>query len=518
MTTGPDSVAAYRPFDSVLVANRGEIAVRVLRAAREHGLRAIAVASEADRTAPHVLCADTAAVIGPGPAKDSYLDVDRLLAAARDTGAEAVHPGYGFLSESAEFARRVQDAGLVWIGPPPDVIDALGDKVRAKETARRVGVPVLDGYEGDPDDVDAVREAAARIGYPLLVKAAAGGGGRGMRVVQDEDGLADALGSAQREAASAFSSGRVFLERFVDPARHIEVQVVGDTRGGVLHLGERECSVQRRYQKVVEESPSPAVDEGLRTRLGEASERLVGAIGYVGAGTVEFLVGPPDERGECEFWFLEVNTRLQVEHPVTEEVTGVDLVGLQFFAAAGEPLPLAASPEPRGCAIEVRVCAEDPSRGFTPQVGELVHVELPRGPGIRVDAGVRSGSVVSEHYDSLLLKLIASGPDRDTARARLLRALDSLVLLGPRTNVGFLRRIVAHPEFAAGRLSTDFLTRHGIGGESAEPLPDEAVVAAIVGERLTVRAEAGGGGGHGGAAGVWDVLGPWRAVGEGRSS
>jgi len=503
----------YRPFASVLVANRGEIAVRIIRAVREAGLRSIAVASEVDRTAPHALLADTTAVIGPGPARESYLDIDRVLAAARDTGAEAIHPGYGFLAESAEFARRVQEQGLVWIGPPPDVIDALGDKVRAKETASAAGVAVLGGYTGEFSDPHAVRDAAKRLGFPLLVKAAAGGGGRGMRVVRTATDLAGAIASATREAESAFGSGRVFLEPYVDPVRHVEVQVVGDAFGNVVHLGERECSVQRRHQKIVEESPSPVVDAELRATMGTAAEDLVRAAGYVGAGTVEFLLGP-----DGNFWFLEVNTRLQVEHPITEMVTGLDLVDLQLRVAAGQPVGLD-PPAPRGHAIEVRVCAEDPGNRFAPQVGEILYLHLPAHPGVRIDAGVRTGSVVSEHYDSLLLKLIAYGADREEARRRALHALDAMIVLGPRTNVAYLRAILCHDSFVRGDLSTSFLADHFDGWAPSDDVPDRVLAAAAIGEHLT---RSGGTlGSSAGAAVVptpWTTIGPWRAVGGGDAS
>ncbi len=504
---------AYRPFASVLIANRGEIAVRVIRAIREAGLRSIAVASEADRAAPHALLADTTAVIGPGPARESYLDMDRVLAAARDTGAEAIHPGYGFLAESAEFARRVQEQGLVWIGPPPDVIDALGDKVRAKETAKAAGVAILGGYTGDFSDPRVVRDAAEKLGFPLLVKAAAGGGGRGMRIVRTVSELAGAVSSATREAESAFGSGRVFLEPYVDPTRHVEIQVVGDALGNVVHLGERECSVQRRHQKIVEESPSPVVDADLRAKMGAAAEDLVRAVGYVGAGTVEFLLGP-----DGRFWFLEVNTRLQVEHPITEMVTGLDLVDLQLRAAAGQAIELDAALAPRGHAIEVRVCAEDPANRFAPQVGEILYLHLPAHPGVRVDAGVRTGSVVSEHYDSLLLKLIAYGADREEARRRVLHALDAMVVLGPRTNVAYLRAILCHDAFVRGDLSTGFLAEHFDGWAPSDEVPDRVLAAAAIGEHLTRSRGTNGSAGGATVPTPWTTVGPWRSVARGDRS
>ncbi len=499
----------HRPFSSVLVANRGEIAVRVLRAAREAGLRSIAVASEPDRLALHSLTADMCAVIGDGPAAESYLDMDRVLAAARDAGAEAIHPGYGFLAESAAFARRVQEQGLVWIGPSPEVIEALGDKVRAKALARAAGVPVCPGYEGDVSDAAAVLAAATQIGFPLLVKAAAGGGGRGMRIVTAPGELAAALDSAAREAQGAFGSGRVFLEKYVEPARHVEIQIVGDAHGNVLHLGERECSIQRRYQKIIEESPSPVVDPELRARMGEAAVALAKEAGYVGAGTVEFLLGPGGD-----FYFLEVNTRLQVEHPVTEMVSGVDLVRLQFAVAAGEVLPRTTAPEPRGHAIELRVCAEDPAFQFAPQSGRIVYLRLPTRPGVRIDAGIRTGYEIPTHYDSLLLKLIAHGSTREQARTRALRGLADLLILGPQTNVAYLRAILEHDAFVAGDLSTSFIAEHMAGWAPDTRVPPEVLMAAAAGEFLGPRAAADVPEGDGAAPvpTAWYGLGSWRVV------
>jgi len=505
------STSAYRPFRSVLVANRGEIAVRVLRAARLAGLEAVAIASEPDRTALHALEADRCEVIGAGPVAESYLDAGKVLAAAARTGADALHPGYGFFAENADFARQVLDAGLVWIGPPPDVITRLGDKVEAKALARAAGVPVLPGYEGALDDPETALAEAERIGYPLLVKAAAGGGGRGMRVVRDAASLPGALESAAREALGAFGSDRVFLERFVDPARHVEIQILADAHGHVVHLGERECSVQRRHQKIVEESPSPVVDPALRQRMGDAAVALTKAVGYVGAGTVEFLLGP-----DGEFYFLEVNTRLQVEHPVTELVTGLDLVDLQFSVAAGEPLPITQEDvRPRGHAIEVRVCAEDPAQRFAPQTGRIWHLELPGGPGIRVDEGVRAGYEIPPHYDSLVLKLIAFGPDRARALARLLGGLRKLVILGPGTNVEYLAAIVGHEAFASGDLSTGFLDDHLADWTSRSDVPDAVLAAAVASEMLARVGTNGGAGGAGVAEpDPWQELGPWRTVGQ----
>ena len=507
--------APYRPFRRVLIANRGEIAVRIVRACREMGLETVAVASEPDRAAPHAMAADRCVVLGAGPASESYLDAGKVLAAARESGADAVHPGYGFFSERAEFAQRVVDAGLVWIGPPPAVIDRLGDKVQAKDLARRAGVPTGASYEGEVTDHDAVLRAADAIGWPVLVKAAAGGGGRGMRIVHEPAKLREALDSASREAAAAFGSGRVFLEKFLEPARHVEIQVLGDVHGDVVSLGERECSIQRRHQKVVEESPSPAVGPELRRRMGDAAVALAKSVGYVGAGTVEFLLAD-----DGSFSFLEVNTRLQVEHPVTELVQGLDLARWQIRASMGEPVAeLVRDWTPRGHAIEMRVCAEDPAMQFAPQAGRVLHLELPQGPGVRVDCGVRAGYEIPTHYDSLLAKLIVHGATREQAIDRALLALREFVLLGPATNLEYLRAIVGHPEFRAGRLSTSFLARHLADWKPEGAAPPEALLAAAAAELLV-----GGRGGQGAgrasgdaaeSATPWQTLGPWRVLGGG---
>ncbi|MDR7481520.1 MAG: biotin carboxylase N-terminal domain-containing protein [Armatimonadota bacterium] len=456
-------------FSTVLVANRGEIAVRIIRTCRELGVRAVAVYSEADAATPHVALADEAIPIGPAEPARSYLDGARLIDAARRAGAEAVHPGYGFLAEDAGFARACADAGLVFIGPPAEVIARFGDKTAARRLATEAGVPVVPGVEEAPDD-GALWDAAARLGFPLLVKAAAGGGGRGMRVVHRPDDLPAAVAAARREARAAFGSDAVFLERLLERWRHVEVQVLADAHGGVVHLGERECSVQRRYQKVVEEAPSPAVDPPLREALGEAAVRLARAAGYVNAGTIEFLV---DGR---TFFFLEANTRLQVEHPVTELVAGVDLVAAQLRIAAGEPLAWRQEDlAPRGWAIEARVYAEDPEAEFAPSPGRVLHLAEPHLPGVRIDSGVAAGVEIPPFYDPLLAKLIAWGTDREHARRRLERALAEYVILGPRTNVSFLRAVVGHPAFAAGALTTGFLAEEFAGWR--RPEPPEAVVA-----------------------------------------
>jgi geranyl-CoA carboxylase alpha subunit len=456
-------------FDTLLIANRGEIACRVIRSARAMGLRTVAVHSDADTQARHVREADLSVRLGAGPARDSYLDPAKLIAACRASGAQAVHPGYGFLSENAAFARALRDAGLVFVGPPPEAIDALGNKSAAKQLAARLEVPCLPGYQGAAQDDDTLVAQARRVGAPLMIKAAAGGGGRGMRAVDDlsdETALRAAIASARAEAASSFGDGTLLVERRVLRARHVEVQVFGDTHGGYVHLGERDCSTQRRNQKVLEEAPAPGVTEALRARMGEAAIRLAREVGYVGAGTVEFLLEP-----DGAFWFLEMNTRLQVEHPVTEAVTGLDLVEWQLRVARGEPLPLAQEAvRIEGHAIEARLCAEDPYAGFAPQVGPIAAWRMPSGDGLRVDHGLGDTAAVSPHYDSMIAKVIAHGEDREAARARLLAALADTSVMGLRTNRDWLRRCLAANAFAAPALSTAWLGE-ALGGWDA-PIPE----------------------------------------------
>ena len=431
------------PLSSLLVANRGEIAGRVFRTARAMGLRCIAVYADADAGAPFVAQADEAVRLPQG-----YLDGPAIVAAALATGADAVHPGYGFLSESAAFAAEVEAAGLTWVGPPPDVIDAMGDKLAAKRAATAAGVPSLRASD-DP-------AADAEIGYPLLVKAAAGGGGKGMRVVGAPGDLAEAVAAARREAASGFGDDRVFLERYIARARHVEIQILGDAHGGLVHLGERECSIQRRHQKIVEESPSPALDPDLRAAMGDAALRLARAIGYRSAGTVEFLV----DDATREFFFLEVNTRLQVEHPVTEEVTGIDLVREQLRVAAGEPLGYGEDAVSfRGHAIEARLYAEDPAAGFLPATGTLAAFAPATDPAVRWEAGVEAGSVVGLDFDPMLAKVVAHAPTRAEAAARLALALERLHLGGVSTNRDLLVATLRHPAFVAGDTTTDFIDR-----------------------------------------------------------
>ena len=445
------------PIGKLLIANRGEIAARIMRTAHDLGIATVAVYSDPDAGAPYVGLADEAVRLPGAAPADTYLRGDLIIAAAAATRADAVHPGYGFLSENEAFARACADAGLIFVGPGPGTIAAMGSKVQAKALMAAADVPVLPGVTiASTDDLDDLAAAAADIGFPLLVKAAFGGGGRGMRLVGDPAGLAEAVRSARGEAASAFGDGTVFLERFVTDPRHVEVQILGDTRGRVVHLFERECSIQRRYQKIVEECPSPAVDEELRAALTSAAVAAGQAIGYIGAGTVEFVLGQ-----DGSFFFLEVNTRLQVEHPVTEEVTGLDLVELQLRIAEGEPLPPAAvGATISGHAIEVRLYAEDVAAGFLPVTGPLHRFVIPPAPGVRTDTGFRDGSVVSPHYDAMLAKVIAHGRTRADAAKRLARTLDRAQIHGLTTNRDLLAAILREPEFLAGRTDTGYLSRH----------------------------------------------------------
>ena len=459
-------------FERVLVANRGEIAVRVMRTLRRLGIEAVAVYSDADAEAPHVRAAQRAVRLGPPPAAESYLRIDAIVEAALASGAQAIHPGYGLLSERADFARACAKAGLTFVGPSPEAIALLGDKVAAKAAAEVAGVPVVPGLHR-PGLADAeIAEWAAGQELPLLLKAAAGGGGKGMRVVRDRAELPAALAAARREAKAAFGDDAMLAERYLEHARHIEIQIIGDEHGAVLHLGERECSLQRRHQKLIEESPSPIVDADLRARMGAAAVELARSCGYTNAGTVELIVDADDP---SSFYFLELNARLQVEHPVTEAVTGLDLVELQLCVAAGEPLGLTQEDvRLDGHAIEVRVCAEDPANGFLPDTGRIVVYREPTG--VRTDSGVEQGSEVSAHYDSMLAKLIAHGPDRATALATLRTALTELRLLGPTTNAPYLRALLDRPEVRAGDLDTGLVERLG---DAVAPPPPAAELPAI---------------------------------------
>lgn len=464
-------------FDTVLVANRGEIAVRVVRTLRSLGVRSVAVYSDADADARHVREADTAVRIGPAPAAESYLSAERLLEAAARIGARAVHPGYGFLAENAEFARACEAAGLAFIGPPADAIALMGDKIRAKETVKAAGVPVVPGSSGsgltDAQLVDAARE----IGMPVLLKPSAGGGGKGMRLVRDEARLAEEIAAARREARASFGDDTLLVERWIDRPRHIEIQVLADGHGNVVHLGERECSLQRRHQKIVEEAPSVLLDEATRAAMGEAAVQAARSCGYRGAGTVEFIVPGGDP---SRYYFMEMNTRLQVEHPVTELVTGLDLVEWQLRVAAGERLPFGQDDvRLTGHAVEARLCAEDPARGFLPSGGTVLRLREPQGDGVRTDSGLTEGTEVGSLYDPMLSKVIAYGPDRATALRKLRAALAGTVTLGVQTNAGFLRRLLAHPAVVSGDLDTGLVEREAdslVGGE----VPAEVYAAAAL--------------------------------------
>ncbi|MEU6606597.1 acetyl-CoA carboxylase biotin carboxylase subunit [Streptomyces shenzhenensis] len=462
-------------FETVLVANRGEIAVRVIRTLRALGVRSVAVFSDADADARHVREADTAVRLGPAPAAESYLSVERLLAAAARTGAQAVHPGYGFLAENADFARACAQAGLVFIGPPADAIALMGDKIRAKETVRAAGVPVVPGSSGSGLSDARLAAAAREIGMPVLLKPSAGGGGKGMRLVREASALEDEIAAARREARASFGDDTLLAERWIERPRHIEIQVLADEHGNVVHLGERECSLQRRHQKVVEEAPSVLLDEATRAAMGAAAVQAARSCGYRGAGTVEFIVPGGDP---SSYYFMEMNTRLQVEHPVTELVTGLDLVEWQLRVAAGERLPLAQR-EIRltGHAIEARICAEDPARGFLPSGGTVLRLREPQGDGVRTDSGLSEGTEIGSRYDPMLSKVIAYGPDRATALRRLRAALAETVTLGVSTNAGFLRRLLAHPAVVAGELDTGLVERVVAGLVPAE-VPEEVYEAA----------------------------------------
>jgi 3-methylcrotonyl-CoA carboxylase alpha subunit len=449
-------------FASVLIANRGEIACRIAATARRMGLRTIAVYSDADAGAPHVKACDEAYPIGPAPARDSYLAIDKLLAVAKDSGAACIHPGYGFLAENADFAEACAQAGIVFVGPPPAAIRAMGLKDRAKALMQEAGVPVVPGYHGDQQDAAFLKRKAYEIGYPVLIKAVAGGGGKGMRLVERHADFDAAIEAARREAASAFGDDRVLIEKYITAPRHIEIQVFADTRGNAIHLYERDCSLQRRHQKVIEEAPAPGMTNDVRARMGAAAVAAAKAVGYAGAGTVEFIADGAGGLKRDGFWFMEMNTRLQVEHPVTEAITGFDLVEWQFRIAAGERLPVTNQAEIplRGHAVEARLYAEDPEREFLPSTGKLVALSFPNAEGIRVDSGVEQGGEISPYYDSMIAKVIAHADTRDAALDRLADALDRTVVAGPRTNLSFLSTLCRSPGFRSGTFDTGYIARH----------------------------------------------------------
>ncbi|MFK7974668.1 MAG: acetyl-CoA carboxylase biotin carboxylase subunit [Halioglobus sp.] len=465
-------------FTSILVANRGEIACRVIRSAKAEGYRAIAVYSEADAGAPHVQMADDCVCIGPGPVNESYLVTENILEAARSTGANAIHPGYGFLSENADFARACQDAGLVFIGPSPEAIQLMGNKAAAKTRMLEAGVPCVPGYEGEDQSNEALIQAAQNIELPIMVKAAAGGGGRGMRLVEERSELANALDLARAEALSAFGNGELILEQAILRPRHVEIQVFGDSLGNIIHLAERDCSVQRRHQKVIEEAPCPVMTDTLREKMGAAAVAAAQSIHYCGAGTVEFLL---DENGQ--FFFLEMNTRLQVEHPVTELITNLDLVALQIHVAQGEPLGIAQRDiQLSGHAIEVRLYTEDPIQDFMPTSGKVDLWSAPHGIGVRVDHGISTGQIISPFYDPMVAKIIATGATREIARTRLINALSSTVLFGPKHNRDFLVKCLQKQTFASGEATTAFITEEFSDGEIADKAPSfvQSATAAVI--------------------------------------
>ncbi len=502
------------PFRKLLVANRGEIAIRVIRACRELGIATVAVYSEADRDALHVRMADEAYCVGPAASAQSYLRGDVILEVAGQAGAEAIHPGYGFLSENAAFARAVTDAGLAFVGPPPSAMEAMGDKVTARRAMEAAGVPVVPGTTDPIQDPAEALETAGRVGVPLMIKASAGGGGKGMRRVDDPADLASAIRAAQSEARNSFGDDRVYIEKFIENPRHVEVQILSDTHGNHLHLFERDCSVQRRNQKLVEETPCPVLDADTRRRMTSVAVKAAAAVDYVGAGTVEFLLSP-----DGDFYFLEMNTRLQVEHPVTELTTGVDLVHAQIRVASGEPLPftqedLVAS----GHAIEVRICAEDPSADFRPSPGRVDDYRLPEGPWVRMDAALYPGYEVPIHYDPMVGKLIVWGRDRAAAIGRMKRALHELVLTGLTTNIGFFLAVLDHAPFRAGDYDTGYIGRFW-GAELNEPEAadvETAVIAAAIAAKLAeeeaARAAVPDGAGD---AGGWKMAGRLRTLGRG---
>ena len=509
-------------FDKVLIANRGEIAVRIMVTCREMGIRTVAIYSDADSYALHVSEADEAYCIGPAPASQSYLRIDAIIEVASKSGAQAIHPGYGFLSENTAFVEACEQAGIIFIGPPASAMRLMGSKIAAKQLAQSVNAPIIPGYNGTSQDANVLREEAERIGFPLLIKASAGGGGKGMREVHRSADFTEQLAGAQREAVASFGDGTVFLERLIQQPRHVEIQVLGDTFGHLIHLGERECSIQRRHQKIVEESPSVALSPTLRAEMGAAAVRIAKAAGYVNAGTMEFILDV-----DRQFYFLEMNTRLQVEHPVTELVTGIDLVRHQLLIASGEALQLSqAQISPHGHAIEVRLYAEDPSQNFLPSTGVVTSFIQPRGPSIRIDSGIESGNEITQFYDPMIAKMIVYGENRSAAIERMREALAQTAVFGVKTNAPLLYDIVMHPAFQAGETHTSFLTEHHLisdsetSAQSDATLPDDVLIAAALydSERMMAVEGTSNGFAHTDvkAYSPWTTLGPWRMIGEAR--
>lgn len=462
-------------FKKILIANRGEIAVRIIKACREIGIATVSVFSDADRNSLHVISADEAFHIGPAPAIDSYLNIDRIVDAAKKTKAEAIHPGYGFLAENAEFVKRCEEEEIVFVGPNSKAMRLVGDKVRSRQTMEKAGIPIIPGMKGIPSAMAEYAKEAERIGYPVMIKASAGGGGKGMRIVHNAKDLESGIEAGQREAKSAFGDESVYLEKYIEEPRHVEFQVLADNYGHAIHLFERECSIQRRHQKIVEESPSQALDPELRAKMGETAKKAIQVSGYNNAGTVEFLLDK-----NKNFYFLEVNARLQVEHPVTELITGIDLVHQQIKIASGEKLTLRQDAiEQKGHAIECRIYAEDPFNNFLPSAGKVHFLKEPSGPGVRHDCGIYSGSEVPIFYDPILAKLIVWAEDRHLARQRMISALDDYVILGIQTTIGFLRDVIAHPQFQAGRTATDFIAKYFAEWVGKEKREDTRTLAAL---------------------------------------
>lgn len=493
-------------FEKILIANRGEIAVRIMSACEEMGIRTVAVYSDVDLHSVHVRTADEAYPLGDPAPLESYLNIDKIMKAARETGAEAIHPGYGFLAENPGFAERCEKEGITFVGPRSDVIRLMGHKVEAKTSIRKAGVPVIPGYHEGDQETEKLLEEGLKIGFPLLIKAASGGGGKGMRIVRKEEDLKEFIESCKRESLKAFGDDSIFLEKYLDKPRHVEFQVLGDHHGNMIHLFERECSIQRRHQKIIEETPSTALTPELRKKMGEAAVRAAEAVGYTNAGTVEFMVD-----GNRNFYFLEMNTRLQVEHPVTEFVTGVDLVKWQLRIASGDELTLKQNQLlQRGHAIECRIYAEDPSNEFLPSTGVLHCVELPRGINVRNDSGIETGTEITSHYDPLLSKLTVYAENRDEAIQKMVHALSNYVILGVATNVSFLRRVLLQESFRKGEITTHFIDEHEeLFSESV--IPDEALIAAALAETLRlvpdptqVRT----------TTGIADPYSPWKTAGS----
>ena len=504
-------------FHTVLIANRGEIAVRIMATCRQMGIRTVAVYSEVDRNALHVLSADEAYCIGPAPASQSYLRIAAIIEAAQQSGAEAIHPGYGFLSENTAFVEACEQTGIVFIGPPAAAMRLMGSKIAAKKLAQSVHAPIIPGYNGESQDDAFLQQESAHVGFPLLIKASAGGGGKGMREVHDPADFMEQLAGARREALASFGDGTVFLERLIQQPRHVEIQVLGDTFGNLIHLGERECSIQRRHQKIVEESPSVALTSALRAEMGAAAVRIAKAAGYVNAGTMEFILD-----NDRHFYFLEMNTRLQVEHPVTELVTGLDLVRHQLLIAAGEPLQLAQEQiSPRGHAIEMRLYAEDPTQNFLPSTGVVTSYIQPQGPGIRIDSGIESGSEITQYYDPMIAKMIVYGENRAAAIARMQDALEQTAVFGVKTNAPLLYSIATHPAFQEGATHTSFLDEYGLISDipqSEADIPDEALFSAALYDNLQTAPTQQSNNSYGinRPYSPWTTLGPWRMIGGAR--